>query len=283
MFRKSTVVAVFGLSVALICWVTATTAAENREAKIGQVQGAIKELEYGLKHHPDSQNVEKWKVSLAEYRQKLERLKAGIDDEAETKTEAESTADQIRKVEGAIKELEYGLEHHPDSEQVEKWKASLIEYKQKYEHLSAEAKAATHQSTDEQPSVSGDWVGTWGVLGAPNETQQRLDCRVVVLESGQWQATFEGECGRPYKYTIEMLGRQASDVVLFKGSVDLGEKDGGVYDWIGRATAEKFIGFYTSERYTGTFSLGREKQAIGGIVSPAPVVEMVTLAVTGMT
>ena len=107
------------------------------------------------------------------------------------------------------------------------------------------------------PYVVGDWVGTWGVSGAPKEYQQRLDCRVVAVSSDQWQATFEGECGRPYKYTIEMLGRQAGDVVLFKGSADLGEADGGVYDWIGQASADKFVGFYTSRKYTGTFEMTR--------------------------
>src|SRR5947209_4318247 len=86
-----------------------------------------------------------------------------------------------------------------------------------------------------------------------------LDC-TVVNKNGTWQATFEGECGRPYKYTIIMEGRQAGDVVLFKGTTDLGEKDGGVYDWIGRATSQEFIGFYTSAKYTGTFRLTPKKE-----------------------
>lgn len=115
----------------------------------------------------------------------------------------------------------------------------------------------------EQPSISGNWVGTWGVYHphqtetAVQDTQQQLDCHVVALTRDEWQATFEGECGRPYKYTIQMLGRREGEVVLFKGSVDLGENDGGVYDWIGQATEEKFIGFYTSQKYTGTFQMGR--------------------------
>ena len=86
-----------------------------------------------------------------------------------------------------------------------------------------------------------------------------LDCRVVAADPKTWEATFWGDCGRPYKYTIKMLGRQAGDVVLFKGTVDLGPKDGGVYDWIGKATPKKFIGFYTSRKYTGTFELARKE------------------------
>jgi hypothetical protein len=118
----------------------------------------------------------------------------------------------------------------------------------------------------EQPSISGDWGGTWGVFHpnqtrtAAQDTQRQLVCHVVALTPDKWEATFEGECGRPYKYTIQMLGHRTGDVVLFKGSVDLGEKDGGVYDWIGRATEEKFIGFYTSQNYTGAFQMARLKE-----------------------
>jgi hypothetical protein len=110
------------------------------------------------------------------------------------------------------------------------------------------------------PQVTGDWTGTWGVLGKMEQgPQMRLDCKVVSMGKEKWQATFEGECGRPYKYTIKMLGRQAGNVVLFKGTADLGKEDGGVYDWIGRATESEFVGFYTSQGYTGTFKLTRPK------------------------
>jgi len=30
------------------------------------------------------------------------------------------------------------------------------------------------------------------------------------------------------------------------GTAGLGPKDGGVYDWIGRATEKEFVGFYTN-------------------------------------
>jgi hypothetical protein len=85
----------------------------------------------------------------------------------------------------------------------------------------------------------------------------RLDCKVEMEQPGKWLATFEGECGRPYKYTVKMLGRQAGEVVLFQGTADLGKEDGGVYDWIGRATEKEFVGFYTSAKYAGTFTLKR--------------------------
>jgi hypothetical protein len=123
-----------------------------------------------------------------------------------------------------------------------------------------------------RPQVTGDWVGTWGISAPPKAGEApapsrhsgpelRLDCKVEEPRNGTWQATFEGECGRPYKYTVKMQGRQAGDVVLFHGSADLGEKDGGVYDWIGRATEDEFVGFYTSQKYTGHFRLARSQSA----------------------
>jgi hypothetical protein len=116
------------------------------------------------------------------------------------------------------------------------------------------------------PKVAGAWAGTWGPFNpAQAATVDQAKCKVldcvVVEKDGIWQATFEGECGRPYKYTIKMDGRQAGGAVLFKGSPDLGPKDGGVYDWVGRATDTEFVGFYTSSNYTGVFQLKRAKPA----------------------
>jgi len=123
-------------------------------------------------------------------------------------------------------------------------------------------------------NVGGDWTGDWGMYSPPPksgevpsalkkmmypEACKQMDCKVAPMPDGKWQATFEGECGRPYKYTIKMLGRSAGDVVLFQGSADLGEKDGGVYDWIGRASDKEFVGFFTSRGHTGTFRLARAK------------------------
>jgi len=121
------------------------------------------------------------------------------------------------------------------------------------------------------PAVAGKWTGTWGVYAPPalkpettsapkkdyTAQQKAMDCSVEALPDGKWQATFEGECGRPYKYTIKMQGRQVGDVVMFSGTADLGEMDGGVYDWIGRASGKDFVGFFTSRGYTGTFRLAR--------------------------
>ena len=116
------------------------------------------------------------------------------------------------------------------------------------------------------PAVTGHWTGTWSIWrpgaatpaeAAAEDATRLMECRVTRRDDGRWEATFEGDCGRPYKYTVTMLGRRAGDAVLFTGSADLGEKDGGVYDWIGRAGKSEFVGFYTSRKYTGVFHLTR--------------------------
>jgi hypothetical protein len=115
------------------------------------------------------------------------------------------------------------------------------------------------------PDIAGQWTGTWGVYNPaqgttpPKDICKQLDARVEQPKDGVWHAVFEGDCGRPYKYTIKMEGRQVGKAVMFKGTTDLGAKDGGVFDWIGRANDKEFIGFFTSANYTGTFNLSRPK------------------------
>jgi hypothetical protein len=126
------------------------------------------------------------------------------------------------------------------------------------------AQSQTTQTKEQAPDIAGDWTGTWSTYNPAQgavpakEIFKNLTCKVV-NKSGVWEATFEGDCGRPYKYTIKMEGRQIGKVVMFKGTTDLGARDGGVFDWIGRATEKEFVGFFTSGFYTGVFSLSKAK------------------------
>ena len=123
---------------------------------------------------------------------------------------------------------------------------------------------AKDQAKDQAPDIDGAWTGTWGIYNPatgttpPKEICKQLNAKVE-RKDNVWEATFEGDCGRPYKYTIKMEGRQVGKAVMFKGTVDLGKNDGGVFDWIGRATEKEFVGFFTSAFYTGTFNLSRTK------------------------
>lgn len=124
--------------------------------------------------------------------------------------------------------------------------------------------APAPQAKDSAPDIAGAWTGTWGSYSpAQGTTPPKSICKDLTAKVERkdelWQAVFEGDCGRPYKYTIKMEGRQVGKVVMFKGTTDLGSKDGGIFDWIGRATDKEFVGFFTSAYYTGTFNLARAK------------------------
>ena len=122
--------------------------------------------------------------------------------------------------------------------------------------------------------ISGNWSGTWSsynptqATSQPNVVCAKLDAKVAMV-NGVWEASFEGDCGRPYKYAIKMEGRQTGNAVLFKGTADLGAADGGVYDWIGRATNTDFVGFYTNAFSTGVFTLKRVARVIP-VTAPTP-------------
>src|SRR5215471_3749278 len=84
------------------------------------------------------------------------------------------------------------------------------------------AQAQSTQTKEQTPDVAGDWAGTWSTYNPAQgavpakEICKSLTCKVV-NKDGVWEATFEGDCGRPYKYTIKMEGRQIGRVVMFKG------------------------------------------------------------------
>jgi prepilin-type N-terminal cleavage/methylation domain-containing protein len=52
----------------------------------------------------------------------------------------------------------------------------------------------------------------------------------------------------------------------FKGTTDLGEENGGVFEWIGRAKDNEFVGFFTSAKHVGEFRLERQKTTAVGAV-----------------
>jgi hypothetical protein len=111
---------------------------------------------------------------------------------------------------------------------------------------------------------TGSWTGTWSAFNParattpPKELCAKLTA-AIAKKGDLWEAVFEGDCGRPYKYQITMEGRSVPGAVMFKGTADLGPNDGGVYDWIGRADNNEFVGFFTSAAYTGVFSMTRVK------------------------
>ena len=101
-------------------------------------------------------------------------------------------------------------------------------------------------------------MGTWEANGRPDYGGD-LHCVAKQVEDGKWKARFSGYCGRQFVYKIDMLGAQEGDNVMFAGEVDLGEKDGGIYQWTGEMRDDEFTGKYTSlSGKKGTFVMKRK-------------------------
>jgi chromosome segregation ATPase len=195
MSRKLTTAACLILSFMMISWLAQSIADEGREARVGELQERIQELEQALARETNGERKLELKGALEEHHQALRRLKTSQEPRGEsselgmaikqtqeqivklqTQMDAatperrkelepqlarkkaqlqelmahlerqragrEWTPDKqevrIRQIQGAIKELRYGLEHHPDSEKAESWRKSLREYEQQLERLMAE-------------------------------------------------------------------------------------------------------------------------------------------------
>jgi hypothetical protein len=127
--------------------------------------------------------------------------------------------------------------------------------------VSLQAQQGRGRGPQGPPDIVGRWTGTWTSFNPAQATAQlrelckKLDATVAKTSDTLWTATFEGDCGRPYTYKFSLEGRLVGGVVMFKGTVDLGAQDGGVFDWVGRGTTGEFIGFYTSAQSTGYFNL----------------------------
>ena len=104
---------------------------------------------------------------------------------------------------------------------------------------------------------SSGWAGTWQQDGDPDHGGD-LHCNVKQLDDQDWSARFTGYCGRYFAYKITMKGRTEGDAVLFHGESDLGEQDGGLYQWTGQIEGDRFTGKYSSSAgKTGSFAMSR--------------------------
>ena len=118
-------------------------------------------------------------------------------------------------------------------------------------------------NTSLTPDVTGTWKGQWWPhqphttpVAPAEETCKQLSCRVI-CEDGTWKAVFDAQCDQYYTFSVEMEGEPAGVAVLFRGTTDLGEQGGGVYEWIGRVNDEEFVGFFISAHYVGEFRMER--------------------------
>ncbi len=99
------------------------------------------------------------------------------------------------------------------------------------------------------------WKGQWNGGG---EHGGELRCLARNISGNDWEATFTGYCDRKFVYEVNMKGKQEGDQVVFRGEADLGDKDGGPYQWTGEIVGQAFVGRYSSESgKKGTFKMER--------------------------
>lgn len=111
-----------------------------------------------------------------------------------------------------------------------------------------------------EPALPSRWAGTW--QAADGEHGGELRCVALHVEGDRWEATFSGYCNRQFVYEVKMQGRQVGETINFTGKADLGDKDGGIYTWMGELANDRFKGSYRSASgKTGSFEMKPATQA----------------------
>lgn len=131
-----------------------------------------------------------------------------------------------------------------------------------------------HEAWNSSPSpaagdwLTGRWEGDWH--SDANGFQGPLRAVMTRLDERRWRATFHATFARVLKacYSTELVidrgpersvapapERPAS--VAFKGSSDLGVFGGGVYDYAGEVSGDRFTSTFRSRTDHGTFRMRR--------------------------
>lgn len=118
---------------------------------------------------------------------------------------------------------------------------------------------AYHEHPDDKSAATGFWTGTWKANGAAEASA--LSCTMLQKTGNEWIATFDAVCGRNASFTFDVPGKLKDGLVVFKQTIDLGEINGGVFEWTGEIRGDTFTGKYKSSGYEGGFVM--KKQAIG--------------------
>lgn len=111
--------------------------------------------------------------------------------------------------------------------------------------------------------ATGAWKGDWYFkMGESSLKGGMLECVVTREEEDLWNAIFTAQWGmtnanqgQTGSYTVSLEGRRQGDTVVFGGSVNLGSGSGGVFEWTGTVSKEKFLGVYDNPNVKGTFEM----------------------------
>lgn len=105
-------------------------------------------------------------------------------------------------------------------------------------------------------SIEGRWEGNW--LSANNGHQGKLRC-IVTATNDSYSARFRATYMKIFRfsYSIPLEVMRTNDLWYFRSSVDLGKMAGGVYEYEGTATSNRFYSTYSSKYDHGDFEMSR--------------------------
>lgn len=109
-----------------------------------------------------------------------------------------------------------------------------------------------------EDTVSGFYAGDWYGPN-PERSLGTLTCTATPSGPDSWNALFAATFGDYGEYEVPLEGKREENKVVFGGSVDLGEADGGVFDWSGEIVGDDFTGTYTSRFINGSFRMKRSE------------------------
>jgi hypothetical protein len=110
--------------------------------------------------------------------------------------------------------------------------------------------------------IEGRWEGTWS--SDANGHEGGLRCLVTRRSDegfdARYHATYSGFCGTvSFEYTVPIKVRSGPDGWHLQGQADLGWLAGGVYEYDGLATPERFFCNYEASEDHGIFTLRRPR------------------------
>jgi len=111
-----------------------------------------------------------------------------------------------------------------------------------------------HTSESATDMVSGYYAGDW--FGPnPEKSLGSLNCTITAKGADTWHAHFVATFGEVGEYEVPLEGKRVDGKVVFGGAVDLGESEGGVFEWGGEIVGDEFNGEYKASGYVGTFRM----------------------------
>lgn len=107
-------------------------------------------------------------------------------------------------------------------------------------------------------SITGRWEGHW--LSEVNAHTGKLRCIITHQTNDLYAARFRATYMKilRFSYTVPLTVNASNEVWHFRGEEDLGALAGGIYRYVGSATATNFQSTYDSRYDRGTFEMQRQ-------------------------